>query len=112
MHANETLLIGVAMLYHTHSAFLTTALKQLCFITTGLQNGNMNSAVPDVLQCHVVVGQTDDVTAHGQMSKEVGEAAAGKRGRGLRMPSGARSRVIYISRCHLSLQLRGSTGAT
>lgn len=71
----------------------------------------MNSAVPDVFQCHVVLGQTDDVTAQGQMSKEVGEAAAGKRGQGLRMPSGVLA-VIYITGCQLSLQPRGATGAT
>lgn len=76
------LLISVA-----HSAVLATALKQLCFISAGLQNGNVNSAVPDVLQCDTVVGQTDDVTAQCQMSTEVGETAAGRGGQGLRMPT-------------------------
>lgn len=47
----------------------------------------MNSAVPDVLQCDTVVGQTDDVTAQCQMSTEVGETAAGRGGQGLRMPT-------------------------
>lgn len=47
----------------------------------------MNSAVPDVLQCDMVVVQTDDVTAQCQMSMEVGETAAGKGGQGLRVPT-------------------------
>jgi hypothetical protein len=62
----------------------------------------MNSAVPDVLQCHVVVGQTDGVTAQCQMPKEVGEAATGQGGKGLRMPSGVPPSVIFITKCHLS----------